>query len=653
MKKTIAERLVEIRERGALKRVSELGNIDVEARTVEIAFSSEVEYERWFGIEILDHSQGAADLSRLNNAAAVLWMHDWSDQRGVVESARIDIDLKGRAVVRFSRSEEGEQLFQDVIDKIVTKVSVGYLVNGMKLEELRGDMDVYRVTDWQPYELSFVSIPADDTVGVGRSLEKPQEDENKNPTDNTISKQNLTVARTINEAKKTMNEKVLRDPATGHMVRAQVDDAGNIVKILDIIERAGEDAAIQLRRGMDSVRENISRITAMGAEYDQREMAARAIADGKSPEEFQRMILAEFTAKRAAQPLNEQVSGTEIGMTDKEVRAFSIMRAIRALSDPRDQKAQKDAGLEIEASRAAAEKYGKAPKGLIIPADVLMRSFSTTTPSGGPGSNIVATELLSGSFIELLRHKTWVMKRARTLAGLIGNVDIPRQNAAGAAYWVGEGGSPTGSQPGVDQIALTPKTIGATTDITRRLLLQSTPDAEALVRDDLLKVVALEIDRVAIYGTGSANMPMGLKNITGINAQSFATAAAPTFAELVNMETQIALEDADVDAMSYSFNAGIRGYAKTALKFPGTAASGTIWEPGKTVNGYDTNVSNQIASGDVFFGNWMDMIIAMWGGLELTVDPYALSTSGGIRLVVLQDLDINIRHVQSFCYGTH
>jgi hypothetical protein len=163
--------------------------------------------------------------------------------------------------------------------------------------------------------------------------------------------------------------------------------------------------------------------------------------------------------------------------------------------------------------------------------------------------------------------------------------------------------------------------------------------------------MALEIDRVAIYGSGTTNQPLGLKNIAGINAVVFATHAAPTYPELVQMETAIALEDAEVDNMSYSFNAGIRGYAKTALKFPGTAASGTIWEPGNTVNGYETNVSNQITTGEVFFGNWMDLIIAMWGGLELTVDPYALATSGGLRVIALQDIDVNIRHKESFCFG--
>ncbi|WP_375731731.1 phage major capsid protein [Xylella fastidiosa] len=135
--------------------------------------------------------------------------------------------------------------------------------------------------------------------------------------------------------------------------------------------------------------------------------------------------------------------------------------------------------------------------------------------------------------------------------------------------------------------------------------------------------MALEVDRAAIYGSGSDMQPTGVKHHSGINAVSFAQKGQPSFAELVQMETQIALNNADVNAMSYAFNAGIRGYAKTALKFPQTAASGTIWESGNTVNGYPASVSNQIKAGDVFFGNWADLIIAMWGGLDITVDPTA------------------------------
>ncbi|AXF38219.1 putative major capsid protein [Ralstonia phage phiRSP] len=643
---SIATRLQEIKQRGGLKREATLGDIDLAARTVELSFSSEVEYRRWFGIEVLSHDANAVDLSRLNSGAALLWNHDWDDQRGVVESARIDGDRKGRAVVRFSKSPAGEQLMQDVADKIITKVSVGYAVNGMKLTEEREDTDVYLVTDWEPYEISLVSVPADDTVGVGRSAEIPPMESPAKPADNPTQDQTRTNPKGIQYM-----EKILRD-ASGNLVRAKLDEAGNIVQVLEVIERAGEAAAAAQARGAADVQARIRGINQMAETYGNRELALQYIAEGKTLEEFQRALMDKFVAERSQRPLTEQAQEANLGMSKSEVRRFSIFRAVRALLPTATDADRKAAAFEFECSRAAEKQYGKQSKGIMIPADVLNdRTFSTTDPAGGPGSNVVAQNLLAGSFIELLRNKAWLLKYATTMGGLVGNVDIPRQNAATQAYWVGEGGAPGAGEPGLDQIHFTPKTLGATTDITRRLMEQSTPDAELIVRNDILRVMALALDKAGIYGTGTTYQPKGLKFQNGIHATAFATAAKPTYAELVDMETKIALDNADVDSMVYACNAGIRGYAKTALKFPATAASGTIWEPGNTMNGYNTAVSNQIATGDVFFGNWADFVVAMWSGLDLMVDPYSLSTSGGTRIVALQDVDFNIRHPESFTYG--
>jgi HK97 family phage major capsid protein/HK97 family phage prohead protease len=636
----VTERLVEIRKHGQLRREADVGAIDKEARTVELSFSSEVEYSRWFGIEILGHDAGEIRLDRLTNKAPVLWMHDWNDQRGVVESVRIDGDRKGRALVRFSKSPAGDQLFQDICDSIVTKVSVGYMVHGLKLTEEREDVDVYRVTDWEPFEISMVSVPADDTVGVGRAMEKPQEEPaaisaEYNPANH------LPEARTVT----TMEEKIVRN-AKGDLVRALLNEDGTIAREIEVIERAGAEAAAALTRGQDAERARVRAINDMGVQYARTDLALKFISEGKTPEDFQRELLHSYATERGNKPLAEQQRDVNLGLSGKEVRQYSIMKAIRAMTDPNDKAAQEAARFELECSRAAAEQYGKQPKGVIIRA---FGSGSSASNSGGGAA--IATNLLAGSFIDILRKKAWVMSRARTLTGLVGNVDIPKQTSSTQAYWVGEGGAPTAGQPGLDQISFTPKTVGAYTDITRRLLKQATPDAEAIVRDDILKVMALELDRVTIYGSGGEFQPKGLRNYSGINAQAFGTAGAPSYAELVNMETKIALSNADVDGMSYAFNAGIRGGLKTTLKFPAVNGSQPIWEPGNTVNGYATDVSNQIASGDVFFGNWLDMVIAMWGGLELTVDPYALSTSGGIRIIALQDIDVNLRRIESFCCG--
>ena len=148
------------------------GAIDAEARTVDLAFSSEAEIERYFGIEILSHDKDAIDLERLKNAAPLLVDHDPTDQVGVIEEVWIGADRMGRARVRFGKSARAEEVFQDVVDGIRQLVSTTYAIKELKLTEEHDDArDVYTVTRWEPLEISIVSIPADVSVGVGRSDE--------------------------------------------------------------------------------------------------------------------------------------------------------------------------------------------------------------------------------------------------------------------------------------------------------------------------------------------------------------------------------------------------------------------------------------------------------------------------------------------------
>jgi len=651
----LAKRLKEIAERGALRRVATVvrGAVDVEARTVELAFSSETDsVERWFGIEVLGHDAGEVDLSRLNNGAPVLWMHDWADQRGVVESVRVDGDRVGRAVVRFSRSPVGDQLFQDIADGIVTKVSVGYSVQGMRLVEERDGVDVYRITAWTPYEISMVSVPADDTVGVGRALQIPQEETPGVPADEERANDHLpeAQARTAN----TM-EKIVRD-AQGNLVRAKVNEDGSIAEVIAIVEEAGADVRAATARGAEGERARVRALQQMGNDYDAAQLAGEFIRDGKSADELRQAILADVMSKRAksGQPLTEGGASDQIGMTDKDVRNYSLLRAVRALANPGDAGIQRAAAFEIECSAAAAKQYGKEARGIIIPADVLgSRAFNAGgVPSGNQsGANLVANTLLAGSFIDALRNRTTIMQLGNVMGGLVGNVDIPKQTGVSSAYWVGEGDDATETSPSLGQISLNPKTVAAFTDITRRLAMQSTPDAEALVVRDLRAAMSQAIDYAGYYGTGTDNQPLGLKNYSGINAVDFAAAGQPTFPELVQMETEIAADNADLGAMGYVGNSRFRGHCKTALKFA-SAGSATIWEQGNTINGYRTEITNQLANDNVFFGNFADLIVALWGGLDLTVDPYSLSKSGGLRIVVFQDVDFVLRRVESICFGS-
>lgn len=657
----IRARLLDLQgERGRMVRQATFDHqtINVEARTVEIAFSSEVEVSQWFGIEILDHSPGAVDMSRLNDSASLLVNHDWDDQVGVVVSASIDSDRRGRAVVRFGRSSRAEEVFQDVIDGIRKHISVGYQIIDAKLTEERDTVDVWTITSWAPYEISFVSVPADISVGVGRSMGKPQEEPPARATDTSAQR----TTEPVTGVTSTMNEKILRD-AKGNLVRAKVDDNGAILEVIEIIEPASNQIEVGQRSGSATNQKRVDTILEMGSRFKAQDDAVTFARDAnKTPEDFQAFLLERFN-KQTSQPLSEQTRSADVGLTEREIEQFSFIKVVRAMADPTDTGARKAAAFEFEVSEAARDKSGKPGDKFMVPADVLRSAIGTSmasrvvsagsngqTGAGASGGNLIATNLLAASFIDILRNKTTIMKMGRVLGGLVGNIDIPKQNTKGQGYWLGEDDSAPENNIDFGQVALSPKTAAAYSDVTRKLLKQGTPDAEALLRYDLAASLAMTLDLAGYYGSGTANQPLGIANQTGIHAVGF-VGTNPTFAELVQMETAVALDNADVDTMAYVANAAFRGYAKTTLKFPGNASAATIWEPGATVNGYATEVTNQIATGDVFMGNFADLLIGMWGGLEMQVDPFTNSTKGRIRTIVFQDVDYALRRVQSFTLG--
>ena len=627
----IATRLKEIAERGIQRRVATFNKdaINVEERTVEIAFSSETEsVERWYGIEVLGHDIGECDLSRMNNKAPACWMHDLHDQRGVVEpdTARIDSDRVSRCLVRFSRSPEGERLFQDVIDGIVTKVSVGYSVSGMKLVEEREGIDVYRITSWMPYEVSFVSVAADDDVGVGRSLENPPQE----PTSQTVDTSTKpAVITTVKEERNMTPEEIAA-------LEAQARTAGRA------------DEATRMRT-----------IYEIGERFGYAEAATEFVKDGKKTAEDFRSHVLEEQHKREQKPLNQQVQQGRIGLTDKEARAFSILKVARALIDPTDKRAQSAAAFEFEASAAAAKLSGRDSGRFLIPSDTLTRALNSQTSGtamGDTGGYTINTTLMTQSFIEILRNRSILLQRATTMGGLVGNIDIPRQISAALGGWIGEDDDAPESELGLGQISMSPKTVSGHSVATRKLINQSSMDVEAMLRFDLAKQIALTIDKAGYYGVGGDHQPKGLALQTGIHAVSFATAGKPLYSELIEMETLIALDNADVDSMSYVGNSRFRGHTKGALKFPGVNGSATIWESGAKakdgmVNGYSADITNQVATGDLFFGNWADLLIGMWGGLEILVDPYTGSRKGQVKITMFQDVDVAVRRNESFSLG--
>ncbi len=578
---------------GKFQRAEMTAFAEMDDRTYEFPFSSETPVARYFGNEVLSHETKAADLSRLNDGAPLLFNHDVDRVIGVVETARIDDKLKrGYARVRFSKNEFAQQVLADVKDGILRNVSFGYSIDTM---EERGSGN-FVATAWSPYEISMVSIPADKTVGIGRSL-------------------------------------LIDTPAA---------PAAPTPDPLPNMESATPDLAVVRAEAVEAERSRIAQISALCDRHQMAELGQQLVESGRSIDEARSAVLDKLNI-----PMETVTMQTaDIGLSATESRSFSFLRAINYLANPTDRSAREAAGFEIEASEAAAAKLGRQSRGITIPQDVLRRDLNVGTASAG--GNLVATELDAGSFIDLLRNASALDQAGATvLTGLTGNVAIPRQTGAATAYWVAESGAPTESQQTIDQIALTPRTVAAFVDYSRRLMIQSSIDVENMIRTDLATVLALKIDLAGLYGLGTGGEPTGLKLTTGVGTENF-TAAAPTFTEVIALESDVATANALAGSPCYLMNAAMRGNLKRTAK---DAGSGIFLMDNNEVNGYRAVMSNQVASGDLWFGNFADLIIGYFSGLDLMVDPYTHSTSGTVRVVAMQDVDVAVRQPASFSRG--
>ncbi len=585
-------------ERGLL---FERSTINEEARTASLAFASEAPYERYWGVEILECTAPAMRQGRLRSGANLLCDHDTKDVVGVVESVEIGADRVARAVVRFGKSARAEEVWTDVKDGIRRNVSVGYLIHKAVLVETREGLETYRVTDWEPFEVSLVSVPADASVGVGRSLP---------PAAQTTTQEPTPKARTMPE---------VNTPAA----------AAPVVQVVETRNHAAEIA-------------KIAATIPGGAE-----LAMKSLQAGHTVEQFQ----AEAMRALASKP----VPTADIGLTKKEAERFSVLKVARALANPGQ---SGDASFERACSDAVAQKMGRSAQGFFLPIDVQKRDLVVGTPTAG--GNLVATDLLMGSFIERLRHAMVLDSLGvRMLTGLVGNVAIPKHTGDGTIYWVAENTSPTESQQTIGQVTMSPKTAGGFTDIGRTLMNQTSLDVENFVLNDLAANLGLGIQLAAIAGTGANNQPSGLLTRITPSVIGGTNGLAPTWQHMIDLETAVAVANASVDNMAYLSNAKVRGKLKSTQKFASTNGM-PIWDNGSTpVNGYKAAITNAVPSNlvkgtsgancsAILFGNFADLMIGMWGTTDLIRDPYANSTTGGVRIVALQDVDVQVRNTESF-----
>ncbi len=580
--------------------------IDVEKRTVTFPFSSDAVITGMYGPEKLIHSAEAMDMSRITDGAPLLEEHV-PPQIGVVEKAWLETDGRGWATVRFSKVGKGAEIFDDVVDGIRRNISFGYRILDFEIVE-----DILVGTRWLPFEISVVAMAADTKVGVRRSEVEPP----SVPSANADTEDGKVKIPAEESKTKDMNTRTLtiKDDNKMKMTAKELKEALEYTRRFKC-EQVYTDA-LEKDLSLDEVR-------ALVLEHKDVETASKV-----EPE----------TRKLA--PM--------IGLTEKEAQQFSLLRAIELSAFPQDPGVQKRCGFELECSRAYAEKANRGDtEGVWVPADVMLsRAFDLTT---GNGAGLVATELRSNMFVDILRNKTLVAQLgAQFLENLTGPVSIPRKTASTTAYWFDpESAAITAtSQPTIDQIALTPKTVGAYTDISRRLLLGSSLGVESMVRDDLAGVIGVAIDRAAYLGA-AGNEPRGIFNTSGVGAGNWTTDSTPTWAEVVNAETQVDLGNALDGSFAYVMGAALKGAMKTNIKVAGTSADFIMDRDGQ-VNGYPAYSTNQLGTGQLVFGRFADLFIGLFSGMNIQSDPFLLATSGGLRVTALMDVDIAVRRPASF-----
>ena len=582
-------------------------HINEEARTVEVAFSSEAEVPRHFGIEILDHDSTSVRLGRLQEGGAVLVDHA-GDQVGVVDSVRIDADRRGRAVLRFGKGVRASEVFQDVLDDIRRHISVGYLIHKYERTDGEGGApDTVRITDWEPYEISIVSVPADVSAGVGRSQTNLDNEEGGNMPDSVETQENADTS----SVSQTRSAAPVTAPAVVDVNAVRQEERQRVASI---------NEAVQM------------------APFDLGELGTRAINEGMTLDQF-RAAAFEVAAKQP-QPA---AAVTSADMLERHDGDYSLVRAINAQLTGDWSQAGFEKEMSQELVRMAQSEGGGINGGLMVPMTIFGQGQrSNTTDSAG----LIPTAHAANQFIDVLKANTMMGRLgARFLPGLNGNVSIPKKTASATFGWIGENDNAPSSNVTVGNVKLSPKHIGGKVPLTFELLRQSNPAIESLVRSDMLEGIALAIDRAAFIGDGVGNNPLGILNTAGVQTLTVADATnkVPTFEEVVAMEGLVDDVEGLIGQLAYLFRPGIHSKLKTTVK---DAGSGQFVIQGGDCNGYTPYKSSQMPDKGSLFGDFSQVMIGTWGMVELL--PERNIDTGGLDIGCHQLADVVTRRPEQF-----
>ena len=642
--------------------------------TYSLSASSEAPVERWGYVsngrwlEVLDHSPEAIDMSRADGMPLLL-DHDMTDQVGLVESLALDpAARKLNCEVRFSRATRAAEVEQDVADGIRKNVSIGYQVREYMLDgEAEDGTPIYRATKWAPLEVSIVSIPADSTVGVGRSGEQtfnvrvidPNKEEETPAEDAAEQAAGVTEADEAADAAQGNQAGATEGAAAEEASESTSEEAAEMAGTTGADAEAtssqekdeGAEAADSTKQRSAVVVEDRSKsaveIVQLATAHGLASRAADFLQRGLTVDQAAKEILELSRSK----PIHSTSAERTMELSQNDQKNYSYARAIRvALGDEKG-------GLEAEIHQEYERSLpvgAKTRGGIFVPMSLSGRALDSKTNNAG-GSTVFNQP---GELIELLYNKAVVLQLgARMYEGLTGPVAFPKITGGAQAHWVMENSGTDVDESNIStgSVPLTPKTLQATTAFSRQLLNQSVIGIEAAVREDIAKAHALAIDKAALHGDG-VTAPLGIYNTAGVNVVDMKDGV--NYGKLVDMVAEVLAGNALVDNMGFATTARMAGKLAQTLVAQ-AAGAGFIWNGSLSdglMAGYKALASNQVSSAlgtghdehGIIFGNFQDLIIGGWGAMELVVDPYALKKQGLIELTSFQMADVAVRHGQSF-----
>lgn len=626
------------------QQVLRMLTFDIEGRaasseTIPVIVSTDAVVEVADGPEILVHTPEAVDLQRA--PLPIIATHRGGQINvGLVDNLRFDGgQLRGDA--RFGKRQEAAEYERDVLGGIIRAVSAGYARIKAKV---RSD-GVLITTRWMPTHVAMVAEPADVRAGFYRSapaFEIERDEPNTSPEPKAASAERAAVevsqpAAPAASERKTMTVETQAAAGT-NADELQQQQTRNLPAQVASGERAVEMERTR-RRGIENLCKANKIEDSVRDYWISTGLSVEAITDD----------LLKIIEERGK---NTPKSDAKLGLSEREAQRFSIMNAVRAVVD----KSWSNAGFELECSRAIAAKLQRTPDPhkFYVPFEVQERPVARrdlTVASASGGGYLVGTQNMS--FIELMRNRSVVYSMgARRLAGLVGNLTIPKQTAAGTAVWLAnEASTATESAQTFGQMALSPKTVGAYTEISRNLMVQSSPDAEGIVSSDLANVCALAIDVGALRGAGSGGEPQGIVGTSGVGSVSGSSLAA---AGVLEFQSDVAGGNLLTDTFGYVTTPAVAALLMARPELPSTGTT-RLWQGSMrdgSLFGMRAMSSNQMLSATMLAGDFSQVVIGEWGVLEIEVNPYANFQAGIVGIRAMVSIDVGVRYGGAFSYAT-